>query len=239
MNGPRTALAPETLDLASLERLDAPVRRYLGHALPAGAPRGDGIRLTMEGRIDVGRCLAFTAEQTFVGHSFAWRARAGWRSYRPLHVVDSYRPGYGATVGTLFGRVPFMRADDENTTRAAAGRAAAGSIWTPWMLLPRGDVGWRAESADEIVAELSVPPERPSLRLTLAADGAVRNVSLMRWGNVGQKEFGYIPFGGQIHEERRFGDLVLPSRVSVGWWYGTSRYKPFFEATVLSAELLA
>lgn len=229
MNGPGAPSAP-------LERLDGPVRRYLSHALPGGAPDGDGIRLTMEGRINVGRWLAFTADQTFAGHSFTWRARAGWRSFRPLHVVDTYGPGAGSTVGTLFGRLPFMRATGDDTARAAAGRAAAESIWTPWTLLPGPDVAWRAESDDHIVARVSIPPERPEIHLAIAPDGAVRTVSLMRWGNAGQKAFGYLPFGGHIHEERRFGDLVLPSRVSVGWWYGTPRYQPFFEATVLSAE---
>jgi hypothetical protein len=58
----------------------------------------------------------------------------------------------------------------------------------------------------------------------------------MRWGDVGRPGFGYIPFGGEIHAERRFGSVVLPSRVSVGWWYGTPRYQPFFEATILGAQ---
>jgi len=33
-------------------------------------------------------------------------------------------------------------------------------------------------------------------------------------------------------ERQRFGELVLPSRVTVGWWFGTPRYKPFFQATI-------
>lgn len=238
MTDSRPPSEPTGAERATLDELEAPVRRYLRHALPEGAPPGGGVRLTMEGRIDVGRWLAFAAEQTFAGHAFTWRARAGWRRFKPLHVVDTYRPGAGSTVGTLFGRVPFMRAADEDTARAAAGRAAAESIWTPWTLLPGPDVEWRAEGGDHIVATVSVPPERPEVHLALAADGAVRSVSLMRWGNSGQKAFGYIPFGGEIHAERRFGDLVLPSRVTVGWWYGTPRYKPFFEATILSAVLL-
>jgi hypothetical protein len=57
----------------------------------------------------------------------------------------------------------------------------------------------------------------------------VRSVSLLRWGNARQEHFSYIPFGGEIHVERRFGDLILPSEVSVGWWWGTPRYEPFFE----------
>ena len=43
---------------------------------------------------------------------------------------------------------------------------------------------------------------------------------------------------GALAAERRFGDVVVPSQVTVGWWYGTPRYKPFFEATILSAEPL-
>ncbi|MGI8749668.1 MAG: hypothetical protein ACR2J6_03830 [Thermoleophilaceae bacterium] len=43
--------------------------------------------------------------------------------------------------------------------------------------------------------------------------------------------------GGHVHDERGFGDLTLPRRVSVGWWFGTPRYEPFVEATVLDAEV--
>ena len=35
----------------------------------------------------------------------------------------------------------------------------------------------------------------------------------------------------------RFGDFVLPSEVSVGWWLGTPEYRPFFEATILAADV--
>ena len=41
-----------------------------------------------------------------------------------------------------------------------------------------------------------------------------------------------MPFGGEIHAERRFGDLLLPSALSVGWWFDTPRYAPFFHAEI-------
>jgi len=44
--------------------------------------------------------------------------------------------------------------------------------------------------------------------------------------------FRYIPFGGQVHAERRFGDLVLPSDLTVGWRFATPGYAPFFKAHV-------
>src|SRR4051794_30832567 len=135
-----------------------------------------------------------------------------------------------APEGRLLGRMRFMHADDKNTARAAAGRASAESIWVPATLLPENGVDWRAESDTEIVASLNVPPDRAQLRLGIAADGALRTATVMRWGNVGQEHFGYIPFGAEIHADQRFGAFTLPSHVTVGWWFGTPRYEPFFEA---------
>jgi hypothetical protein len=70
---------------ASLAALDEPVRRYLTHAIRDNAPLAAGMRLTMAGRIKVGPVwLAFTPQQEFNGHEFAWRARAGWGPIKNL-----------------------------------------------------------------------------------------------------------------------------------------------------------
>lgn len=229
---------PRPFDPASLAAIDEPVRRYLLHALGGGPAISTGVRVRMTGRINVGLWLSFSAVQEFRGHAFSWRARAGWGAIKPLHVVDEYTGGAGSMDGTLLGRLRFMHATGEDTTRAAAGRAAAESIWVPGALLPGPGVTWRAEAHDRIVARLDVAPEQPEITLRIAETGAVRSVSLLRWGKVGQKDFGYIPFGATVHAERRFGDVVLPSGVEVGWWYGTPRFKPFFEATILDVEPL-
>lgn len=231
---------PDRFDPASLRDLDEPVRRYFEHALAPGAPLTGGRRLSMAGHIDVGRRLAFTAEQDLPGHghAFTWRARAGLGRVRPLHVVDRYWPGGGLTEGRILGRIRFMHGDDANVARAAAGRAAAESMWDPPSLLPRHGVRWEAEADDLIVARFDVPPEAAELRLGIDDRGAVRTVSIMRWGDVGQDGFGPIPFGGDMLAERTFGDVTLPSEVRVGWWYGTPRYKPFFEATITDAQPL-
>jgi hypothetical protein len=54
----------------------------------------------------------------------------------------------------------------------------------------------------------------------------------LRWGNPAGKPFGYIPCGCVVHAEQRFGDLVLPSSLTVGWWFGTPSYAPFFRAVI-------
>jgi hypothetical protein len=218
--------------------LPEPVRRYFAHALAEGAPLSLDVRVRMTGRIKVGAWLDFRADQQFSGQEFVWRARAGKGRLRPLHVTDRYGGGRGSTQGRAFGRVRFLHADDENVARAAAARGAAESIWLPASLLPARGVTWRAEDDSRIVASLPVPPEHPDVHLTIDADGAVRSVHLQRWGDVGQSQFGYIPFGGDIGAERRFGAVTIPSRLTVGWWYGTPRYTPFFMCEITDLHIL-
>jgi hypothetical protein len=216
-----------------LAGLDEPVRRYFSHAISDGAALPKGVRMAMSGRIKVGLWLPFTAEQTVDGRSFEWRARVGWGSLAPLRVTDRYADATGSTEGRLLGRVTVFHAEDVNTARSAATRAAIESVvFAPPTVLPGREVTWRAETDNVIAACFDLPPERPEVRLGIDEHGAIRTVSALRWGNAGEKTFQYIPFGGDVHAERRFGDLVLPSTLSVGWWFDTPRYAPFFRAEI-------
>jgi hypothetical protein len=188
----------------------------------------------MRGRIRVGLWLPFTAEQTVDGRSFTWRARVGRGPLTPPRVVDRYADAAGSTEGRLLGRVTLFHSEDGNTARSAATRAAIESVvFAPHSVLPGSGVAWRAESKNVIVARFDLPPERPEVRLGIDDHGSIRTVGALRWGNAGEKAFQYIPFGGEVHAERRFGDFVVPSSLSVGWWFDTPRYAPFFKATIL------
>lgn len=216
-----------------LAGLDEPVRRYFGHAIRDGAALPNGVRMAMSGRIKVGLWLPFTAEQTVDGRSFTWRARVGLGPLTPLRVTDQYADAVGSTEGHLLGRVTLFHVEDVNTVRAAATRAAIESVvFAPPSVLPGRRVDWRAESETVIVARFDLPPERPEVRVRIDNHGAIRTVSAMRWGNAVEKTFQYIPFGGVMHTEARFGDFMLPSSASVGWWFGTPRYAPFFRADI-------
>jgi hypothetical protein len=216
-----------------LAGLDEPVRRYFSHAIRNGAPLPNGVHMAMSGRIKVGLWLPFTAEQTVDGRSFTWRARVGRGSMTPLRVTDRYADAAGSTEGRLLGRMTLFYAHDGNTARSAATRAAIESVvFSPPSVLPGRGVVWRAETDSVIVARFNLPPEQPEIRMRIDEHGSTRTVSALRWGNAGEKTFQYIPFGGEIHAQRRFGDLVLPSTLSVGWWFDTPRYAPFFHAEI-------
>jgi hypothetical protein len=227
------AEGPQRFRRALVSRLDEPVRRYLTHAIAEGALLGPAAELAMTGRIKVGAWLPFAATERCSARSFEWRAGVGWGRVRPLQVLDSYAGGRGHTHGRILGRMTLFEASGVDTARSAACRAALeAAVWAPTSVLADPEVEWRAESDELVVAAWPVAPERPEVRLHIDRDGAVKSAVAQRWGNAGQKEFGYIPCGCEVHAERRFGEVVVPSRVTVGWWFGTPRYAPFFRAEI-------
>jgi hypothetical protein len=231
-----TAHATERFDPAMLDALAEPVRRYFLHALAPGAVLGTGTRLSMIGRIDVGVWLPFRAVWEGDARSFCWAATSGPFGLPLLRVVDQFAAGSGSTDIRLRGGLQLLHAANADTTRSGAGRAAAEAMWTPASLLPARGVRWHAESDELIVAGWDVPPERPVLRLWIDDGGAVRAAAVNRWDDGRHGRHGYIPCGGEVLADRRFGDITIPERISVGWWYGAPRYKPFFEATITGAE---
>ncbi len=190
----------------------------------------------MSGRIKVGIWLPFTATQRCDGKSLLWRASVGLGPFRPLVVTDRYESGEGSMSGTLVGRWTLFEQTDANVVRSGAARAALEAVFAPRAFLRGRSYTWRAEGDDHIVAGTENPPEHVEVHLRIAPDGRLLNVVAQRWGEVTKSTFAYLPFGADMHEERRFGDLVIPSRVTAGWNYGTDRYSPFFKATITTAS---
>jgi len=226
---------PSHFEPALLAGLDEPVRRYFTHAIREGAALPTTMRLAMAGHIKVGAWLPFSAQEEIDGRSFAWRARVGAGPLTILEVTDRYADGAGATEGRLLGRLTLFHADDRDTTRSAAGRTALETVFSPAGALPQRGVTWRAETDERIVATYNLPPERPEVHLRIDDRGAVQRVSALRWGRAGRRAYDYVPCGCEVHAERRFGDFAIPSSVTVGWWFDTPRYAPFFRADIRDA----
>jgi hypothetical protein len=189
----------------------------------------------MSGQIKVGIWLPFRATQRCDGKSFLWRASVGLGPLRPLAVTDRYQDGEGSTSGSVVNRWTLFEQTDSNVLRSAAGRAALEAVFAPRALLPGRGYAWRAEADDHIVASTDIPPEHVEVHLRIAPNGRVLNVVAQRWGKANKGTFAYLPFGVEMHAERHFADLVIPSRVSAGWNYGTYRYSPFFKTTITTA----
>jgi hypothetical protein len=211
---------------AIVDEVDEPVRRYFRHALADGAPLARGVRLRLCGHVRVGAWLRFASVWEGDGRSFAWQATAGPVPFPFLRVHDQFLDGVGFMDIRLrppLKRLPTLKllhAENQDTARSGAGRAALEALWTPASLLPSRGVSWRAESDERIVAAWDVGPERPELHITIRSDGAVRSWRAERWRD---SKTGYLPFGVDVYAERTFGALTIPSQLTAGWGHGTKR----------------
>ena len=90
--------------------------------------------------------------------------------------------------------------------------------------------------AESARATMKIGGETITLNLFIEPGGRLREIRILRWGNQTEDgSFGYIPFGGQIQEERAFGGFTIPSKVGVGWRLGADRYFEFFRAQIENA----
>lgn len=232
-----TTTQPRRFDPATLADLDEPVRRYFLHALAPGAVLARRVRLRMRGRVKVGAWLRFEAEWDGDARSLSWRAVAGPGRLRLLRVHDRFAAGIGSM--DIRARRPaalrVLHVENEDVARSGAGRAALEGLWVPAALLPEDGVDWRTRSDEVVIATWDVPPERPEVRVRIGPDGGVRSYSAPRWRS---RKAGYVPFGADVHAERGFAGITIPSRITAGWGHGTPAWNPFFEAEILAADPL-
>jgi len=210
-----------------------PARRYLAHAIRPGTPLASAVRLRMRGSIKIGRWVRFEAEQVIrADRGFMWAARVPFLKIPLIRGFDRLVDGAGEMRWKLFGILPVMSASGRDITRSAVGRMEAESLWLPTMLM-RGDVRWTA--GDERHAIATFRDSHNSIDFGVDNEGRLTSVSLQRWGNPDGKAFRLIDFGGRIEAERTFDGYTIPSRVRVGWYFGTPRFETegeFFRATI-------
>jgi len=217
-----------------LEGVPEPARRYLGHALPPGAPLARAVRLWMEGTLVPAKGadpVAFTAEEVLAPpRGFVWTARATMKGL-PVRVRDHYARGAGGLRVALLGLLPLASNDGADVTRSARGRLAGEAVWCPAALLPGLHTRWEAVDADRARATLTIDGADVPLTLTVDEDGRLREVTMMRWGDVGVPDWQLIPYGFAVEAEAPFDGVTIPTQLTGGWWYGTPRYDASTAAT--------
>lgn len=232
------APSAERFDPATLAGLPGSARRYLTHSIAPGTPLAGAVRLQMNGEIKLRDWLPFTAEEVIdLSRGMIWKARVRMKGL-PIVGSDRMIDGQGSMRWKLLGLFPVMTASGPEITRSTAGRVAAESLWIPSALC-NGAVSWSEPEEGRVCAEF--PAFGGDHRLTFALDESGRPVAftMPRWGDPDGKGFRYCDFGGIIEEERTFGGCTIPSRLRLGWHYGTERFEregEFFRVTVGRAE---
>ena len=229
----------QVFDPGDFTTLPVGARRYLGHAIEPGTPLASAVRLTMSGEIKLKKWVSFEAEQVINwDRGFLWRATA-WMGAARIEGFDSLIDGHAQMRWRLFGLIPVMSADGPDIDKSAVGRLAAESVWLPSALC-RDGVRWAAENPTDVRVAPTDASESPDLRLALDADGRLESVSLRRWGELArEKGYSYRDFGGLAEQEESFEGYTIPTRMRVGWHFGSDRFAregEFFRCHIQSAE---
>ena len=215
--------------------LPAAARRYLEHAVMPGTPKASIVRLQMHGEIRLKATWhPFDAGQVIHwDRGFVWRAKVRMKGL-PVTGFDRWIDGEGALRWRLLGIVPIVTASGTDVSRSAADRMRIETVWLPSVLLDPGVV-WSEQDTTHVIASLTLREEHAHFGLSLDEQGRIRSLSMLRWGNPEGRDYSALPFGGMAEEERTFGGFTIPSKLRIGWHFGTDRFEPegeFFRCTI-------
>ncbi len=225
--------------LEDYTHLPEAARRYLGHAIAPGTKLASAVRLQMHGEIKLKEWIPFKAAQVICWErGLIWSATAWMNGFLPIVGSDRIIDGIGAMQWKLLGLFPVMTASDPDITRSAIGRLQSESVCLPSVFC-RDDVSWASIDSWPLDSRLHssfvVQGERAELDLTIGQTGRLKTFKLPRWGNPDGTESHYVDFGGILEEEGTFGGYTIPTRLRIGWYFGTERFESegeFFRATI-------
>ena len=225
-----------------LSHLPEAARRYLEHAITPGTAIASAVRLQMHGEIKLKNWIPFKAEQVICWeHGLIWSATA-WMNGLPIWGSDRIIDGVGAMQWKLLGLFPVMTATGSDITRSAVGRLQSESVCLPSVFCG-DDISWTSTDSSHSDSNLDsslhssflVQGERAELDFTIDQTGRLKTFKLPRWNNLDGSEFHYVDFGGIMEEERTFSGYTIPTRLRIGWYFGTKRFElegEFFRATI-------
>jgi hypothetical protein len=219
--------------------LPEPARRYLRHAIAPGSPLAPAVRLAMKGTMTPtpgGAPVELTADEVLAPRrGFVWTAHARMAGL-PVRVRDHYAADDGGVRVHLLGLIPLPSSSaPSDVARSSRGRLVGEAVWCPTALVGPG-VTWEAVDVDRARFSLMVDDEVVVVTLRIDTGGALREVTLDRWGDVGVDHFQRIPYGFSVEGEDTFGGVTIPTRIRGGWWYGTERFDASAEATFVVTD---
>lgn len=209
-------------------------RRYLEHAIAPKTKIASAVRLQMHGEIKLKKWIPFKAKQVICRErGLIWSATA-WMNGLPILGSDRIVDGVGTMQWKLLGLFPVMMATGSDITRSAFGRLQAEFVWLPSVFCDH-EVSWTMIDSSHLHSSFVVQGEKAELDFTIDQTGRLKTLKLLRWGNPEGAECHYVDFGGIVEEEATFCGYTIPTRLRVGWYFGTERFESegeFFRVTI-------
>lgn len=216
-------------------QLPSAAQRYLEHAIAPGTTLAMAVRLRMHGEIKLKGWLPFKAEEVLCWQrGFIWKATV-WMNGLPIGGSDRLVDGEAAMRWKLLGLLPVMTAGGPDIARSGVGRMQGEAVWLPSVLCSH-DVVWAAADASHPQATLTTLGEPTTLRLSIGPKGQLECCQYPRWGNPNGAEFSYTAFGGLVEEEGSFGGYTIPTRLRLGWYFGSDSTEATSDAHRFESE---
>jgi hypothetical protein len=156
----------------------------------------------------------------------------------PITATDHVAGGQGRTRIAALGLLPLVNESGPDISRSTIGRLVVEYMWLPSASLPVLRPGAKIEpvDADRFAVTVRVGGEPTRLVYVVASNGRLIDSTLPRFGNqTPGQHYEYIPFGGPMDAEETFGGYTIPTRIRMGWWYGTEQYEEEFRFQVTAA----
>jgi uncharacterized protein DUF6920 len=220
----RVPITPLTHDPTRLDRLPAPVARYLRLVLRPGQPMIAGVHLRHTGTFNLSdssqRWAPFTSDQRVITHrpGFDWDARIAVAPGFEVRVHDAYIDGEGLLHAALLAMFPLVI--QRGTREMAEGelmRFLAESPWYPTVLLPDQGVRWEPLDDRSAVATLGDGRVSASLVFRFAPNGLLESVRSETRGRLVAGVAVPTPWLGRWSDWRWVNGVRIPTRGEVSW----------------------
>jgi len=102
-------------------------------------------------------------------------------------------------------------------------------------ILCNPDISWIELNASQVQANFTALGEPAKLTLTVSDRGMLERGKIERWGNPEGETCHYVDFGGIVEDSGTFGGYTIPTRLRVGWFFGSDRFESegeFFRCSI-------
>jgi hypothetical protein len=219
---------PETVD-----GLPVPAARYLRHAIEPGAALARSVDVHMVGKLRVGAddWVPFEArERICPERGFIWQARTAALRRLALEGADWLLGEDAGIEYALAGWWPVVTHRGGDLARSAAGRLLVDLVWLPGALTPQRGANWSSGDPDRAVVTL--PGSATPMTVCVAADGGLREASIVRRRFAPDGRISVAPYGVSVEASARFDGLCVPTRLVAAWGIGTDAREDFMRVEV-------
>jgi hypothetical protein len=232
----------QRVNLAEVDSLPPPVKRYFQHVLKNQQPIVKKVTLHQQGGFRVNPNIPTWSNMKAVQYfstcprAFLWDARIDVAPRVPAHfainVCDSYIDGKGGMRAKMLSLANILDAQDKpQLDSGALQRYLAESVWFPTALLPSQGVSWEAIDADRAKASITNAGVSVSLEFQFNAQAEVAIVFTSGRYREVNGEYELTGWQGRFSDYVEMGGYLVPSRAEVEWHLKDQPY-PYWKAHI-------